>query len=157
MANIIIRLCEASLRKRYLHAEDVSSKQRIPILTITLTNTRGNATRCNYGDRTTLRLHASWSRRSRDRGNKLRRVKYSARALDFWPYTTSFSCHDKCQWARRATLSSCHDSCSAQSARPRPRISGFIYVGYSRPLTGNHRLRMCTYRIDRAHRQLRIS
>jgi len=32
----------------------------------------------------------------------------------------------------------------------------WIYVGYYRSLTGNHRLRMCTA-IDRAHRQLRAS
>lgn len=126
MANLIIGLCEANLRKRYLHAEDVLSKQHAARNPHDYVNEQ--PTRCNYGDRT-LRLHASWSRHSRD-GEKLR-VKYSAgssarelltsgRTRPHFRVTINVS-------ERGAQPSLPVTTVAARSARPRPRISGFTW------------------------------
>jgi len=98
------------------------------ILTITLTNIGGECDAMQLRDRT-FKLHASWPMRPwwKPSCRMFRRWRRSfAKALDFCPYTTSFSCHDKCQWARRNPFFLSRQLQRA-AARPRPRVSGFTW------------------------------
>jgi len=74
----------------------------------------------------TLKLHASRPTVMEAFASNIPARRSFAKALDFWPYTTSFSCHDKCQWARRNPFFLSRQLQRA-AVRPRPRVSGFTW------------------------------
>ena len=74
----------------------------------------------------TLKLHASRPTVMEAFASNIPTRRSFAKALDFWPYTTSFSCHDKCQWARRNPFFLSRQLQRA-AVRPRPRVSGFTW------------------------------
>lgn len=148
----------ATLRKRYLHVGRIvnATTARNPHDYID-EHRGGNATRCNYVIGRWSYMHPVVAVMEALVSN-IPAAPAEFREPGSWllaAYTTSFSCHDKCQWARRNPFFLSRQLQRA-AARPRPRVSGFTW---DIPVLWQEII-ACEYMcigIDRAHRQLRAS